>query len=353
MPDDLGDREDRHGDRDGDADAIAGEPEQHDYARMLELADLMTPQAIRVVVTVGLPALLADGDRPLGELVERCAVHHDALRSLVTVLAERGLFVFDGERVGLTRAGRTLLHPHAARAFDMRSAEAQIDRAYAGLLHTVRTGESCYSCVNGVGFWEHLAGDAALSASFDSYLRDHAVWAPELAALPLWGDVAHVVDVGGGDGAALAVLLEAHPGLSGTLVELAGPIARAAEQLGDHGLGERVALVAGSFFDELPATGGTYLLAHVLHDWPDAESTQILRRVRATEPRRVVIVDQVVGDPLPTFAQAFSDLRMRVLFASGERTRRQWDTLAASADLSIVAVHRWAYGSVLELEPTR
>lgn len=333
------------------ADASAGEPGPDDYARMLELADLLTPQAIRVAVTLGVPTMVAAGALPLVELSRRCAADGDALRSLVTVLAERGLVAFDGVSVGLTRTGRTLLHAHAQRAFDLGSAEAQIDRAYAALLHTVRTGESCYASVHGVGFWEHLAGDAELSASFDSYLADHAVWAPEVAALPLWADADGVVDIGGGDGAALVAILTAHPHLAGTLVELPATIARAEERIAATGLGGRVTLLAGSFFDELPA-GGVHLLAHVLHDWPDDESVQILRRVRDAGPRRVVIVEQVVDDPLPTFHQAFGDLRMRVLFASGERTLARWEQLAAAADLQLSAVHRWGgFGSVLELEP--
>lgn len=328
----------------------AVEPGPADYERMLELADLLTPQAIRVAVTLGIPRLVDAGTGALDDLAARTGAHPDALRSIVGALAARGFVRSTSPgHVELTTLGRTLLHPHAARAFDLTSAEAQIDRAFAALVDTVRTGEASYATVHGRSFWDHLASDPELAASFDSYLADHAIWAPDVAALPVWDDVAHVVDVGGGDGAALVAILGAQPHLRGTLVELAGPVSRAATRVDAAGLASRTTLVEGSFFDALPADGDVYLLAHVLHDWPDEEAAAILGRVAEANPSKVLVVDQIIDEDRTTFAQAFSDLRMRVLFASGERTESQWRGLASAAGLPIAAVHPWTFGTVLEL----
>lgn len=328
------------------------EPGPDDYARMLELADLLTPHAIRVAVTLGLPELLESGVADIEVLASCSGAHVDALRSVVGVLAERGFVRFTAPgTIVATALGRTLLHPHAARAFDLSSAEAQIDRAFAGLEETVRTGRPSYPSVHGQSFWEHLAGDRRLSESFDSYLADHAVWAPGVAALTTWDGASHVVDVGGGDGAALVAILGAHPHMTGTLVELAGPIGGAARRFADAGLASRTTLVEGSFFDVLPTGGDVYLLAHVLHDWPDAEAVAILGRVADAGASTVLVVDQVIDEDRSAFVQAWSDLRMRVLFGSGERTESQWRRLGVDAGLELAAVHVTELTTVLEFVP--
>jgi len=328
----------------------AAEPRPEDFERMLELADLATPSAIRVATTLGIVDRLGGAPATIDELADHAGADRRSVRSLLGVLAARGLMSVTGDgTVELTTTGRTLLHPHARRAFDLTSAEAHIDATWSDLLHVVTTGTPGYERVHGRPFWDHLAADSRLSASFDGYLADHAIWAGEVAGLPVWPATGTVVDVGGGDGAALATILGAHPGLRGTLVEVDAVAARAERRLADAGLAERARVVAGSFFDPLPPDGDVYLLAHVLHDWPDDDAAAILARVAETSAARVLLVEQVIDARAPTFAHAYSDLRMRMLFGAGERTSDEWGALASRSGFAVAAVHRWTYGAVIEL----
>ncbi|KAG1860308.1 hypothetical protein DFJ58DRAFT_839992 [Suillus subalutaceus] len=54
----------------------------------------------------------------------------------------------------------------------------------------------------------------------------------------------------------------------------------------------RVELVPNNFLEDIPAAGkDVYYLRHILHDWPDAEATMILRNVRkAMGPNSVVLI---------------------------------------------------------------
>ncbi|MPY95931.1 MAG: hypothetical protein GEV08_23605, partial [Acidimicrobiia bacterium] len=153
-----------------------------------------------------------------------------------------------------------------------------MDQAWAGLGHTIRTGEPGYALVHGQGFWDHLGADAGLAASFDAYMqRGTEQWAPAAAALPIWPQHGSVADVGGGIGLLLAAVLDQHAGLRGILVELAGTAERGQELLADRGLGDRAEVLVGSFFDALPAGADVYVLSHILHDWPDEDALRILR----------------------------------------------------------------------------
>jgi 2,7-dihydroxy-5-methyl-1-naphthoate 7-O-methyltransferase len=87
-----------------------------------------------------------------------------------------------------------------------------------------------------------------------------------------------VVDVGGGNATLLIAILRAHRDLRGTVLDLAGPVARAERAIDSAGLSHRATTQAGSFFDAIPAGAGGYVLSAILHDWNEDDAVQILRR---------------------------------------------------------------------------
>ena len=62
---------------------------------------------------------------------------------------------------------------------------------------------------------------------------------------------------------------------------------------------ERVEVVAGSFFDAVPAGGDAYVLKAIIHDWEDEESIAILRACReAIAPGgALLVVERLLGGP--------------------------------------------------------
>jgi hypothetical protein len=90
-------------------------------------------------------------------------------------------------------------------------------------------------------------------------------------------------------------------------------------------------LVAGSFFEPVIPTAEAYLLKHILHDWDDASSTSILRRIHhAAQPgARLIVVEMVMPDGEPS-RMALIDLNMFVVSDGRERTAREYEALLAS-----------------------
>src|SRR5262249_20182819 len=130
------------------------------------------------------------------------------------------------------------------------------------------------------------------------------------AAYP-WGTLGHIVDVGGGNGSLLIAILRAHRELRGTVVDLAGPVARAEQAIAWAGLGDRAGTQVGSFVDALPAGAGGYLLTGVIHDWDDDDAVRILRRCAeaGSETGKVFLLEHISGveDEIPN---SEGDLRM-------------------------------------------
>jgi hypothetical protein len=165
-----------------------------------------------------------------------------------------------------------------------------------------------------------------------------------------------VVDVGGGTGGLLAGLLLADDRLRGTLVELPAAAQRARDRFVMEGLSTRCSVVEGSFFDPLPPGEPLYVLAQVLHDWPDEQAATILRRWAEASPSdgRVILVERVLDEQTPSLEHLAMDLRMLVLFGSHERSGGEFAALAADAGLRLRRVTPAGSGlSLVELAPRR
>jgi hypothetical protein len=173
------------------------------------------------------------------------------------------------------------------------------------------------------------------------------------AAYP-WGALGHVVDVGGGNASLLIAILRAHDALRGTVVDLAGPAARAEQAIASAGLGHRAGAQVGSFFDALPAGAGGYVLSGILHDWDDEHAVRILQRCAGAAPEtgKVLVVDHI-GDARGDISDTEGDLRMLCYVRGRERTLDQLGGLAKSAGLRVSSVTPARSRSIVELCPSR
>src|SRR5262249_61528708 len=158
-----------------------------------------------------------------------------------------------------------------------------------------------------------------------------------------WESVRSVVDVGGGTGAMLAAILRARPAIHGPLVDLPRTVARSGATFQAAGVAERVTTIGQSFFDPLPAGADLYLLKSVLSDWPDRETTAILRRcAEAARPNgRVVTLSGVVEDSAASARMLEPEM---VLVGGKSNSVAEFRELARQAGLEVVAAERQPSG---------
>ncbi len=139
-------------------------------------------------------------------------------------------------------------------------------------------------------------------------------------------------------------MLAAHRDLRGTLFDQPHVVAGAPRI-------DRCEPVAGSFFEEVPKGADAYTLKSVIHDWPDAEATAILRTVaRALDAdARVIVVERDLADP----GAAWLDLQMLVMAGGQERTEDEYASLLVAAGLDYVgATHASGGGALYEAHAT-
>ena len=318
------------------------------------MADLVTPMALRAAATLRLADRIAEGVSTAPELAAAVHANADALDRLLRHLVTVGVVTRDDAgQYALTDLGEVLRddHPKSMRAMlDTESAIGRADLAFVQLLHAIRTGRPAFPVHYGRSFWDDLAADPARTASFDAQMGiDVSADADDVADGYDWGSLGHLVDVGGGDGTLLGVILCRHPALRGTVFDLPATAERARQALAAAGLADRTDAVGGSFFEPLPPGAGGYLLSAILHDWDDASAGVILRRCAeaAGTSGTVFVVEKIGGDGRTL--RTGMDLRMLVYFGGKERSVEQLADLAGEAGLRLVAVHPAGPLAVVEL----
>lgn len=315
------------------------------------ITDLVTPLAVRAAATLRLADFMVDGAMPVDELALQSGANPDAVGRVLRHLVNHGVFAEPTPGLFALNDKAALLrsdHPSGMRVgLDLEGFGGQMDLAFTGLLHTLRTGGPAWETVFGAPFWEYLSANPAMSASFDEAMTAGAEYVADDAAAYDWPEAGLAIDVGGGTGALLAAVLEARPRLRGVLVDLPDTAARGRDHLTGRGLHDRSEVVGQSFFDPLPPSGDVYVLNSVLHDWNDADAAAILRRCAdaAGLDGRVVIIEEHNDDAnRSNFAEM--DLRMLVLCGGRERTLADYTALAAEAGLTVAGTRTTELGQL-------
>ncbi len=306
------------------------------------LSGALVTQAVATAAALGLGDALADEAGSSAEVAERCGADPEGVHRLLGALATLGIVErLNADFFCLTDLGQLLRsdHPRSLRSWAVVQGQLMAP-LLAGLLPAVTTGGSAAPGVFGCSFYEHLAVNPELDAHWNRAMAETALsWFEDddLLGGVDWPNVSRVVDVGAGLGATLAVLLRRCPHLGGVVYDLANVVGGAPAFLESAGVGERVEVVGGSFFDSVPQGGDVYLLVRVLFNWPDDDALAILKACRRamTHGARLLVIDHVLGEEAGSDAARLNDLNLLVM-GGRARTLAGWNGLVDDAGLKLV-----------------
>ncbi|MGY0490144.1 methyltransferase [Streptomyces sp. WG-D5] len=332
-------------------DALAGHLDEHRRRQPAEallrlLTGAWTTQALAAFARLRVAdALGTDTSTPVADLAREVGAAPDSLATLLRYLAMLNVVAehpADGYR--LTGLGALL---RADAPGSMRSLALMYGgpfyESFAGLDHTVRTGEVAFDHVFGENHFDHFARRPELAELFDQSMAASSRMFDPLPAHPVLAAAARepgggtVVDIAGGNGTLLATVLTAHPALRGVLLERPHVIEAARRALDAAGLGARCDYLAGDFAD-VPEGGDVYLLSRVLHDWDDDRCRAILRDCARAMPDHadLLIVERLLpADGRASLATAW-DLHMMCNVGGRERRADHFARLLADAGLTLV-----------------
>jgi SAM-dependent methyltransferase len=304
-------------------------------------------QALYVATRLGVPDLLGNGATLARDVACQTGTQPYMMQRLLRALSAFGVVIDRGTgEFRLTPIGEYLQadHPQSARALVLMYGSEHAREAFAGLEDCVRTGKNVFQLHFGAAnSFDYLGGRPELAQVFNEGMSAaSAIAGPAVVGAFDFSRVRHIVDVGAGQGALLAQILQAHPHLRGTHFDLPRVTDGASAFLATKGISGRYDVVGGDMFEGVPNGGDLYLLSHVIHNWNDAQAIRILRSCRrAMSPKgHILIFDRIMPErvELNAYAQGcvLMDLTMLVRTGGGqERSAREFDALLAAADLRL------------------
>lgn len=317
-----------------------GTPATSPPVQMMQLLyGSLVPHLVTVVAELGVADLVADQPRPVTELAGSTGANPDALYRALRTLASHGVFteVAPGT-FGLTPLAATLRTgvSGSLRDYARYWGLPERQRAFAELGYSVRTGRPAFEYVHGIDWWSYLAANPQRSALFNDVMGylSRQLHAAAIEAYDL-SDVRRLVDVGGGHGHLVSTILRRYPGMSAVVFDHPHVVVGAEAVLAEAGVGDRVELVGGDFFDSVPADGDAYVLSMILHDWSDVDAAAILGNVRAAmKPTgRILVIDTVIPDGDTAHFGKLLDIVMLACLTGRERTEAEFAALFESAGL--------------------
>ena len=300
-------------------------------------------ELVHVVAKLGLADVLKGGPKSPADLARAVGADPATLHRVLRALASVGVFVErkDGRFV-LTPLGATLRsdRPDSLRAFAIMMVDDYWFQAWSDLLQSVKTGQTAFDRVHGMKVFDYFGKHPDKARAFGEAMTSiSGTENPVVAAGYDFSKVRTLVDVGGSHGHLLAAILKANRKLKGVLFDRPQVIdqARSAPYVNDKQIARRIELVAGDFFQSVPAGADAYIMKYIIHDWDDELCLKILGNCRrAMAPSgRVLVVDAVIPPGNDPHWGKLLDINMLVGPGGRERTRSDFEQLFARAGLKV------------------
>lgn len=297
--------------------------------------------AVANIAEMGIPDQVPEeGSRAIAGLAGDC--HERTMYRMMRFLASHGIFVETAHgEFGHTPLSKAL---RSDAQDSVRPAALLFSRLLKNLgafRHTLRTGGSALEHSVGKPLFEFLSENPEEAAVFDRAMPSfHGAETGAMLDAYDFSGIGTLADVGGGGGSLIAQTLQRHPKLKGILFDLGHVIERARPNLEQAGVASRCRMVEGNFFDSFPSGAQAYLMRHIIHDWSDEQSVQILGNCRKVIPAdgRLLVVEAVVPEGNDPSLAKEMDITMLLYPGGMERTESEYRQLFESAGFRLAGV---------------
>ena len=307
--------------------------------RHARLAALLT-----ALTSLGVPDALADGPLPAEEIAAELGALPERVERLLRAAASEGALDHGPAGYALTDFSRQLCTSGEGALGPMMVGWSMLRAGQVALAHlddAVRAGTSGVEAAFGRSFHAYLDAhpdeakrySRAMESTVESFVAGARAYD--------FSRFETVVDVGGGLGGLLVAVIREHPGVHGILFDLPGVVAAAPAALAPHPESDRIDVVAGDLFHDLPRGADAYLYSTVLRCLEDDACLDALRACAgAARPGgQVLAVEMVLPEGVPPSPSGLADVYAMAVYGGKDRTEAQWAELMTSAGFGKPTFH--------------
>lgn len=208
----------------------------------------------------------------------------------------------------------------------------------------VMEGELPFNKAYGMNAFEYVQKDARCGGLFKAFIGNYnPLFMKEILEIYKgFQGLTSIVDVGGGDGAILNMIISKYPTIKGINFDLAAVIQKAPSY-------PDIEHVAGDMFSSIPK-GDAIFMKWILHSWDDDNCLRILRNCYMSLPDKgkVIVADMVVPETPNSSVSVRSDYQFDLFLMNmnpggKERTKSEFENLGKEAGFSSVRIAARAY----------
>lgn len=222
---------------------------------------------------------------------------------------------------------------------------------WANLSEYLKTGKKVTNTAFGHDlYWDMCASDPdhlkVFQEAMTSYTNDEASMMKLSFLSPtldLTG-IGNICDLGCAEGALALALNERFPDNKYILADLQ----EAVDRIDESTLPSNFEVTACDFLkQETIPVADAYLLKHIVHDWNDEKSIEILSNIKSTNPKAKVFIMEfgpMPGPNVPHLSKIF-DLHMAITLDGYERSQEEYNALFSKSGFQLVKAHLLAEGN--------
>ncbi len=317
-------------------------------------------RAIGVAVDLELADILSNGPKTVTELADLTDTNPENLYRLLRALASYGIFREKPHKTfRSTPLARGLQEGTGSMKHMIVHQQNRLNWQMVGEMdYCVKTGKDVARKILGMDIFEHLKKYPEKNRLYNLAMTETS----EIASATVlsaynFSRQKKLVDVGGGQGYLLSIILYKYPNLKGVIFDLPHVVEGAKQTIEKLGVENRVTIIPGDFFITIPEGADTYILKNIIHAFDDDKCVTLLKNIHhaIANNGKLLIIEVVVSeDNAPSFGKIF-DLQMLIGAPGGkERTCREFEEILARSGFKLKRViPTVSHFSIIEAEKNK
>lgn len=313
-------------------------------------------KAIGVVAELNIAELIGNDPKEISAIANACNCNEEALYRLMRMLASQGIFVaLKNRSFKNNKLSRTLLDKqNSMRHMIMHQVNGINWNMFEELDYVVKTGNNAAQKVLGMDVFEYLEKNPEKNELYNHAMTNSSLML-SYAILSEYNfkNSKTIIDIGGGQGVLLAMILLKHKTITGKVFDLPH-VAKDVLTIRDQfDLKDRIESISGNFFESIPQGADTYLLKSIIHNLSDEQCVNLLINIKKALPQKgkILIIEPIIEDHNRySFAKLY-DIQMLVGRNGGkERNKEEFIELINKSGLKLnKIVYTAAPFSIIEI----